>query len=223
MLTIECGEPPALTAGDHRRLAGMLRAAARERRRIDPLSLQYPELNEADARRIRDTVLADRLGEGERLAGAVASPGRAGRPRLAWVTDGMVLRRGLGSLDEPIDPHVEPRLALRLIRRLADPVNTVGELVAASRGLRLCLEVIDSRYARGPITDADEIADNCGTSKLFVAGETAAPGADALADGAITSLVMLAAGLARRQGALEPGTLLVAPLNGAAGWPSEVF
>ena len=222
MLT-ECGEPPALTAGDHRRLAGLLRAAARERRRTDPLSLQHPELNLADARRIRDSALADRLAAGERLAGAVALPGRAGEPCLGWVTDRMVLHQGLVGLDELIDPHIEPRLALRVVRRLAAPINTVGELVAASRGLRLCLEAIDSRYARGPITDGDEIADNCGTSKLFVAGETAAPGAEALADGSITALVMLAAGLARRLGALEPGTLLVAPLNGAGGWPTERF
>jgi 2-keto-4-pentenoate hydratase len=216
MLTTLCGDPPALATGDHRRLAGLLRAAARQRRRIDPLSVLHPQLTVADARRIRDSVLADRLAEGERLVGAVASPGRAGEPRIAWVTDAMLLRQGLVGLDDLIDPHVEPRLALRLARRLADPIRTVGEIVAASRGLRLCLEVVDSRYARGPITEADEIADNCGTSKLLVAGETAAPGAEALADGAIHALVMLAAGLARRNGALEPGTLLVAPLHGAA-------
>ena len=215
MLTTACGEPPAMTADDHRRLAGQLRAAARGRRRIEPLSARYPHLNVADAHRIRDSVLADRLAEGERLAGAVASPGRAGEPRLAWVTDAMLLTRGRVALGDLVDPHVEPRLALRLVRRLADPIRTVGELVAASRGLRLCLEVIDSRYLPGPVTDADEIADNCGTAKLFVAGETAAPGAEALADGAIHALVMLAAGLARRHGAVEPGTLLVAPLQGA--------
>lgn len=44
-------------------------------------------LNLADARRIRDLVLAGRLAEGEQLVGAVASPGRAGESRLAWVTD----------------------------------------------------------------------------------------------------------------------------------------
>ena len=201
----------------------MLRAAARERRRVEPLSALYPELNLADARRIRDTVIADRLAEGERLAGAVASPGRAGEPRLAWVTDAMLLGNGLVALDDLIDPHIEPRLALRFARPLERPPETVGELVSASRGLRLCLEVVDSHYVAGPLTPADELADNCGTAKLFVAGETAAPGADALADGAISALVMLAAGLARRQGGLEMGTLLVAPLHGTARWPDELF
>lgn len=130
----------------------------------------------------------------------------------------MLMTNGLAALGDLIDPHVEPRLALRLVRPLPEPVTTVGELVAASRGLRLCLEVVDSRY-RGPATATDEIADNCGTSKLFVAGETAAPGAEVLADGAIQALVLLAAGLARRQGGVQLGTLLVAPLHGAARWP----
>jgi 2-keto-4-pentenoate hydratase len=222
MPALECGDLPALTAEDHQRLADQLRAAARERHRVEPLSARHPELNVADARRIRDIVLADRLEAGERLAGAVASPGRAGESRLAWVTDAMLLTHGLAPLDDLIDPYVEPRLALRLVRPLPDPVTTVGELVAASRGLRLCLEVIDSRY-RGPTTAVDEIADNCGTARLFVAGETAAPGAEVLADGAIQALVMLAAGLARRQGGIELGTLLVAPLHGAARWPEELF
>jgi 2-keto-4-pentenoate hydratase len=216
MPATECGASPALTADDHRRLAGLLSAAARERRRIDPLSALHPELTVADARRIRDSVLADRLAQGEQLVGAVASPGRAGEPRVAWITDGMLLSPGLPALADLIDPHVEPRLALRLVRPLADPIVTVGELVRASRGLRLCLEVVDSHYAYGPTTAADDIADNCGTAKVLVVGETAAPGAEALADGAITALVMLAACLVRRQGGLDPGTLLVAPLHGAA-------
>jgi 2-keto-4-pentenoate hydratase len=212
------GDLPALTDGEHRRLAALLRAAARERRRVEPLSALHPELTMADARRIREGVIADRLAAGERLVGAVASPGRAGEPRLAWVTDAMLLGNGLVALDDLIDPHVEPRLALRLVRPLERAPGTVGELVAASRGLRLCLEIIDSHYAGGPVTPADELADNCGTAKLFVVGDTAAPGAAALADGAIHALVMLAAGLARRQGGLEVGTLLVAPLHGTARW-----
>jgi 2-keto-4-pentenoate hydratase len=213
-----CGDPPALQADDHRRLAGLLLAATRDRRRIEPLSALHPELNVADARCIRDTVVADRLAQGERLAGAVASPCRAGETQLAWVTDAMLLRRGLVALDDLVDPHVEPRLALRLVRPLDDPVETVGDLASATSGLRLCLEVIDSRYSRGPVTVADEVADNCGTAKLLVAGETAVPGAEALADGAIEALVMLAATLARTRGTLDEGTLLVAPLHGAGDW-----
>jgi len=215
MSDYDSGGPPALADGEHRRLASLLRAAARERRPVEPLSARYPQLTVADARRIRDSALADRLAEGEELAGAVASPGRAGEPRIAWITDAMVMAHGQVALGDLIDPHVEPRLALRLTRSLPDPIGSVCDLVRASQGLRLCLEVVDSRYCSGPVTAADEIADNCGTSKVFVAGETAAPGAEALAHGAIDALVMLGASLARRQGGLEAGTLLVAPLSGA--------
>jgi 2-keto-4-pentenoate hydratase len=217
MTELQNGGPPALEPGDHRRLARVLLAAARERRPVEPLSASYPQLNVTDGRRIRDSALADRLAEGERLAGAVASPGRAGEPRLAWLTNAMILTNARAPLAGLIDPHVEPRLALRLVEPLPDPVGSVAALVRASHGLRLCLEVVDSRYAPGPATAADEIADNCGTSKLVVAGATAAPGVDVLADGAIDALVMLAACVARRQGGLAPGTLLVAPLHGSPG------
>jgi 2-keto-4-pentenoate hydratase len=217
MTELQNGGPPALEPGEHRRLARVLLAAARERRPVEPLSAGYPQLNVADARRIRDSVLADRLAEGERLAGAVASPGRAGEPRLAWITNTMVLSDAKVPLADLIDPHIEPRLALRLVEPLAHPIASVAALARASRGLRLCLEVVDSRYAPGPTTMADEIADNCGTSKVFVDGDTEAPGPAVLADGAIDALVMLAACVARHQGGLEPGTLLVAPLHGSAG------
>jgi 2-keto-4-pentenoate hydratase len=100
------GGPPALADGEHRRLARLLRAAARERRPVEPLSSSYPQLNVADARRIRDSALADRLAEGEELAGAVASPGRAGEPRIAWITDAMVLCDGKVALGDLINPHV---------------------------------------------------------------------------------------------------------------------
>src|SRR5262245_34013982 len=214
MTEIENGGPPALGPGEHRRLARILLAAARERRTVEPFSASFPQLNVADARRIRDTALADRLAEGERLAGAVASPGRAGEPRLAWITSAMVMHDAKVGLGDLIDPHVEPRLALRLPRKLPGPVESVADLVRASRGLRLCLEVVDSRYGPGPTTPADEIADNCGTTKVYVAGDASAPGADVLAHGAIEALVMLAASVAQREGGLETGTLLVAPLHG---------
>jgi hypothetical protein len=47
------------------------------------------------------------------------------------------------------------------------------------------------------------------------------PRAEALADGAIDALMMLAAALARRHCGPEAESLLVAPLRGAARWPDE--
>ena len=217
MKEFENGGPPALEPGDHQRLAKVLLAAARERRRVEPLSASYPQLNVADARRIRDSALADRLAKGERLAGAVASPGRAGEPRLAWLTSEMVLSNARVPLADLIDPYVEPRLALQLVQPLADPVASVAALVRASHGLRLCLEVVDSRYAPGPSTPARRDRRQLRHLEGVRRGDTAAPGADVLADGAIDALVMLAACVAHRQGGLEPGTLLVAPLHGSSG------
>jgi hypothetical protein len=81
----------------------------------------------ADARRIRDTVIADCLAEGEQLAGAVASCARAGERRLAWVSDAMLLGNGHVALDDLI----EPRLAQRLVRLHERPADTGSELVPA--------------------------------------------------------------------------------------------
>jgi 2-keto-4-pentenoate hydratase len=168
---------------EQRRFAEALLAAERELRPIDPPSAAYPGLSVDDATRIRDLGLMRRLERGEEWVGAKVSLTAIGdpierspRPRLAWLTDAMVLGDHEVDADAFLQPRLEPKLAFRLGQPLTAPVMSFGKVLAATELVHPCLEVVDSRYRVGGGT-ADAIADNCGTAGL-VLGEGVSPPAE---------------------------------------------
>jgi 2-keto-4-pentenoate hydratase len=165
-----------LTAPEHRRLADVLRSAARDRRAVEPLSRRRPWLTIADAARVRDMVLADRLWEGERLVGAKVTGGMPD-PQLAWLTDSMLLDDSATDVGSLIRPRVEPRLALRMARPVRGPLDDAAVLLAEAGPLLPALEIVDSRYGRDDVDRADHVADNGGAAAL-VLGTGASPGAE---------------------------------------------
>jgi 2-keto-4-pentenoate hydratase len=169
-------EPQRLAERELRRLARALVDAMRTGRPIPPLTERHPDLSVPDATRIRDIVLAHRLAGGERLVGAkvtVAGARTNGQrpvvePALGWLTDAMVLPAGVVNGGELTRPRVEPRLVLTLERPLRGPIHTPSDLLSATVQAHLGLEVVDSRYDRDAIRQADQIADNDGAARLLV-------------------------------------------------------
>ena len=130
----------ALTRAEHGGLAEELLAAAHDRRAVVPVSERYRQLTVADARRIRDLILACRLAAGERLIGATVSLGplpptghrNGAEPRLGWLTDAMLLFNGIVEPEQFIAPRVEAKLAFMVSRSLRRPIATVGDLLAST-------------------------------------------------------------------------------------------
>lgn len=239
------GGPCGLTSGEHRRLADVLCNAARDRRPVEPLSSWNPQLTIGDGVRIRDMLIGRRTAEGSRLVGAQVSFGGAAaeghfrlpEPRVGWLTDDMLLPSAVVDLGTLIRPRVEPRVAFMLARPPRRSFSTLSDLLTATAHVFPCLEVLDSRYDRDQLDAADDIADNCATAALLI-GEGVAPPAeghlrrlrahvhvDAAAHAwhgpaAVVSPLETAGWLGRlliEEGhRLERGTLLVAPLGGAA-------
>jgi 2-keto-4-pentenoate hydratase len=238
---VTCG----LTSGEHRRLADLLRNAARERRTVAPLSSWNPQLTIGDGVRIRDMLIGRRTAEGSRLIGAKVSFGGAAaasgfrlpEPRVGWLTDDILLPSEVVDLGRLIRPRVEPRVAFVLARPPRRPFASPSDLLTATARILPCLEILDSRYDRKPLDAADDIADNCATAALLI-GEGVAPPAeghlrrlrvhvqaDVAVDAchgpaAVVSPLETAGWLARllidEGHRLERGTLLVSPLGGAA-------
>jgi 2-keto-4-pentenoate hydratase len=234
-----------LTSGEHRRLADLLRNAARDRRPVEPISSWNPQLTIGDGARIRDMLIARRTAEGSRLIGAKVSFGGAAaaggfrlpEPRVGWLTDDILLPSAVVDLGTLIRPRVEPRVAFVLARPPRRPFATPSDLLTATAQVLPCLEILDSRYDRNPLDAADDIADNCATAALLI-GEGVAPPAeghlrrlrvhvhvDAAAHAwhgpaAVVSPLETAGWLGRlliEEGhRLERGLLLVAPLGGPA-------
>lgn len=176
---------PALSTREHHRLADVIFSAAAAGRSLVPLTVLYPELTEADASLIRDLLLERRIADGEQLIGAKVSLGNAAaapgeevlEPRLAWLTDGMLLNGAAADVSGLARPRVEPKLAFRLSRRLRGALPTASEVLAATELVMPCLDIIDSRFDGHVPQLADHVAEN-GATALLLVGDGVPPPAD---------------------------------------------
>ena len=171
---------PVLSTREHQRLADVLLGGAAAGRTLAPLTTLYPDLTAADACRIRDLVLERRVADGEQVIGAKVSLGwdeGVSQPRLAWLTDGMLLANGTVDVSRLARPRVEAKLAFRLARRLRGPLPSAGDVLAAAESVMPCLDILDSRFDHGDRRHADDVAENSATAMLRV-GEGVPPPAD---------------------------------------------
>jgi 2-keto-4-pentenoate hydratase len=172
---------PVLSTREHHRLADVLYSAATGGRSLAPLTRWYPDLTAADACRIRDLLLDRRMAAGEQVIGAKVSLGEPVTdglmPRLAWLTDGMLLANGAVDVSTLRRPRVEPRLAFRLARPLRGPVTTAGEVLRATESVMPCLDILDSSFDDDGRRLADDVAENGATARVVV-GDSIPPPAD---------------------------------------------
>ncbi|WP_104820691.1 fumarylacetoacetate hydrolase family protein [Kitasatospora sp. MMS16-BH015] len=163
-----------------------MRAAARtlldaERRRtaVPQLTEDWSDLDLATAYAVQDAALEDRTAAGARLVGVKLGLTSAAKQRsvgidapiTAWLTDTMLLPADRPvPFDRLIQPRAEPELVLILGEPLAGPGVTAAGALAAVRGVRAGIEVIDSRYAGFRFSLPDVVADNA-SAAFFVLGE----------------------------------------------------
>ena len=165
------------------RCAGVLSAAESARRPIEPLTAAYPQLSVADAYRIQQANVELRVAHGEQIVGhkigltakAMQDLFGVSEPDFGHLMNTMMHegRKPL-DLDELIDPQIEVEPAFVLGRRLQGPGVSVADVLAATTGVRVCLEVIDSRIINWRIKLQDTVADN-GSSARVVLGSQIVP------------------------------------------------
>jgi 2-oxo-3-hexenedioate decarboxylase len=155
--------------------AERLLAAETERRDIDPLTDEWPDLDLATAYAIQDAALERRVDRGESVVGiklgltSVAKQQRMGidSPLTAWLTDAMVLPAGVPvPQDRLIHPRGEPEILFVMERDLSGPGVTAPHALAAVGAIHSAVEVIDSRYRDFRFTLPDVVADNASTAAL---------------------------------------------------------
>lgn len=158
-----------------------LYAALRERRMIAPLTGKESDITIADAYRISLRLLARREADGERVIGkkigvtsrAVQNMLDVHQPDFGYLTDRMVYANGeeVPVGEEMIQPRAEGEIAFVLKSDLSGPGLTNADVLAATRGVMACFEIVDSRIRDWQIRIQDTIADNasCG---VFVLGDS---------------------------------------------------
>lgn len=178
---------------------------------------------------------ARRLGDGQRLVGyklGYTSPAMReqmgiAEPNFGPLTDAMLTRSGQPAQPGLLQPRVEPEIGLRLARRLVGPA-TVDEVLTACDAALACLEVVDSVFTGYRFRLEDNTADGSSAAQVVVGDELALSGLDGIdvrlerngepcgaATGAAAGghpaagVGWLAAQLAKRGDALEPGQLVI--------------
>lgn len=171
-------------------LAQALFDAERSCSTLAPLSEGHPELTPSDAYAVQDAYADLRRAEGARLVGrkigatseAIQRLFSIDTPDYGHIFDDMVLPDGaVVSLDELIQPMVEPELAFRLDRELRGPGVTRDDVLAATAEIVPCIEIIDSRITDWRIAFVDTVADNGSSARCILGQPIARDGLDLVA------------------------------------------
>lgn len=154
-----------------------LLAAERERVPISPLTDRWPAITALDAYAIQERIVAARLAAGETIVGwkvgltskAMQDQLGVDQPDYAPILSGWSPPEGEPiPFDALIAPRGEAEIAFELSRPLRGPGVTAADVLAATRGVRPAIEVIDSRIEAWKIRLPDTIADMASSARVVV-------------------------------------------------------
>lgn len=154
-------------------LAGRLTKAVADRTAIDQLSDDAPELDLAGGYAVQ-RVLREEAGP---LVGwKLGVTSRAKQVQVGVSAPVFGFLAGCNALDlgEPLDtsqliqPRCEPEIVFVLGRDLAGPHVTAADVISASSGVAVGIEVLDSRFRNYRFTMADVVADNTSAGRFVV-------------------------------------------------------
>jgi len=161
-------------------LGDALFEALRERRTLAPLTTRHADITVDDAYRISLQFLARREAAGERVIGkkigVTSKPVQdmlgVFQPDFGFLTDAMQFVDGATvslSAAGLIQPRAEGEIAFMLKSDLQGPGVTREQVLAATKWVAPCFEIVDSRIDNWKIKIQDTVADNasCG---VFVVG-----------------------------------------------------
>lgn len=167
-----------------------------------------------------------RESEGERIVGgklgftsaAMRAAMGVDEPNFGWLTDQMVLPDGRVVLDELIHPKVEPEIAFLLDTDLPKPVTTAAVL-AGTRAVMPCLEIVDSRFVDFRFGPLDNIADNSSAGRVALGDPVAPDDLDLRTMGVVVSVDGLVRATAAGAAALDHPAAAVAWMANRAPRP----
>jgi 2-oxo-3-hexenedioate decarboxylase len=150
-------------------IGGRLAAAAAHVTSAEPPTTSVPDLDVAAAYLIQDEVVAARVAAGHPVVGAKLGLTSAAKqkqmkveqPIYGWLTADMRIDTGQPLVCSRFgQPRVEPEIAFLLGHDLDGPGVGASEVLAATSGVTVALDVLDSRYSGYQFTLPDVVADN---------------------------------------------------------------
>lgn len=160
-------------------LAARLAKAVADRTAIDQLSDEVPDLDLAAGYAVQRLLRAD---AGPLAGWKLGVTSRAKQAQVGVSSPVFGFLAGANALDlgEPLDtsqliqPRCEPEIVFTLGRDLSGPHVTAADVLSASSGVAVGIEVLDSRFRDYRFTMADVVADNTSAGR-FVVGTPVPP------------------------------------------------
>ncbi|MED3624715.1 2-keto-4-pentenoate hydratase [Neobacillus thermocopriae] len=173
-----------LTKGIDNKIVDYLYSAEKERREVEKISDQYPDLNLEEAYRIQEKLIQKREEDGCRRIGLkIGLTSKAKQEMMGvheaiygYLTDDMLaLEWEPINFQEWIHPKAEPEIAFMIGEDLLGTNVTAEDVIRETKYVAPAIEIIDSRYVNFKFTLADVIADNCSSSKFVVGSKWVSP------------------------------------------------
>lgn len=164
-------------------VAQRLLTATRDRRPIEPVTKNYPEITVQEAYKIQILNVEARLSQGCKVVGkkiGLTSPAMqemvgVDEPDYGHLLDDMFVYEGMGlDASQLLQPKIEGEIAFVLEKDLSGPGITSVDVLRSTAGVMASLEIIDSRIKDWQIKIQDTIADNA-SSAGFVLGSKLVP------------------------------------------------
>lgn len=168
---------------DHTEIAARLQKAVADRTPVDSFAAEYPDLDLAAGYAVQ-RILRAAAGP---LAGwklGVTSRAKQAQVGVASPIFGFLAAANALDLGAPLDtgeliaPRCEPEIVLVLGRDLAGTHVTATDVLAATVGVAVGIEVLDSRYRDYRFTMADVCADNTSAGRFLVGTPVPVTGLD---------------------------------------------
>jgi 2-keto-4-pentenoate hydratase len=170
-------------APDTAELAARLAKAAADRTAIDQLSDAVPGLDLATGYAVQ-RVLRESAGPLVGWKLGVTSRAKQAQVGVSSPIFGFLAGSYVLDLGEVLDtsaliqPRCEPEIVFTLGRDLAGPHVTAAEVIAASSGVAVGIEVLDSRFRDYRFTMPDVVADNTSAARFVVGAPVSPAGID---------------------------------------------
>ncbi len=164
-------------------LAARLSKAVADRTAIAKLTDEFPELDIPAGYRIQHVLRA----EAGPLAGwklGLTSRAKQAQVGVTSPIYGFLPATGALDLGEALDtnvliqPRCEPEIVFTIGRDLAGPHVTAADVLAATSGVAVGIEVLDSRFVDYGFTIADVVADNTSASRFVIGAPVTPAGID---------------------------------------------
>lgn len=168
---------------DVQELAARLSKAVTERTAIDPLTDDVPDLDLATGYAVQRVL---RVQAGPRVGWKLGVTSRAKQAQVGVSDPVYGFLPGAAALDlgaplhtgELIQPRAEPEIVFVLGRDLAGEYVTAADVLSATSGLAVGIEILDSRFRDYRFTMADVVADNTSAARFVVGTPVPAVGVD---------------------------------------------